>query len=43
MGQPMHAINNKIIETYEEEKVAPPMVREVAPPVAQVQREKVAP
>jgi hypothetical protein len=42
-GHPMGVVANRRRETEEEEKVAPPVVRQMAPPVAQVQREQVAP
>jgi hypothetical protein len=34
-GQPMHVVTSRSRETDEEEQVAPPVVRQVAPPVAQ--------
>jgi hypothetical protein len=34
MGQPMHVVTNRGRETYEEEQVAPPVVRQVAPPTS---------
>jgi len=39
----MRVVTNNSREGDEEEQVAPPMVRQVAPPATQVQREKVAP
>jgi hypothetical protein len=41
--QTMHVVTNKRIETDEEDQVAPPVVRQVAPPTSQVLREKVSP
>jgi hypothetical protein len=35
----MHVVINRNIEIYEDEQVAPPVVRYVAPLVVQVQRE----
>lgn len=40
-GNPMIFMTSKSRETYAKEKVAPPVMRHVAPPIAQ--REKVAP
>jgi hypothetical protein len=40
--QPMCVVTSRNRAT-DEEQVAPPMVRQVAPPTAQVQREQVAP
>jgi hypothetical protein len=41
-GQPIQAVTSYSRETNEEQ-VAPPVVRQVAPPTTQVQREKIAP
>jgi hypothetical protein len=42
-GQPMHVMTRKSIDIDEKELLAPPVVRQVAPPATQLQREKVAP
>jgi len=42
-GQLMHIMSNRSRETNEEEQVAPRVVRQVAPPTTQKQREQVAP
>jgi hypothetical protein len=42
-GQPMRYVASSSRETYEEEKVSPPVVRHATPPIENIQKEQVAP